>query len=205
MIPRETSLVHHAVPTDNELWEAVRQKGCATAFSKLYDRYWSTIYTTSFSYLKNAEQSEEITHDIFVNLWRRRHSLDIQSFPAYLRASARYRVYKNLKSEYSSPIQYIAAWDQVEAPSVGNGGEERIRQDEMQNHVSQILEGLPARCQEIFRLSRKDHLTNDEIAARLGISKRSVENQLTRALKQIRVHLRTIGICLSLLVKVFLN
>ena len=76
---------------DTELWEAV-VNGSSTAFSVLFDRYWSIIYKTVFSYIKDRCQSEEITHDIFLNLWRGRHTLIIRSFPAYLRTAARYHV-----------------------------------------------------------------------------------------------------------------
>lgn len=58
---------------------------------------------------------------------------------------------------------------------------------ELQEEIDQFLVKLPKRCQEIFCLSRRDNLSNDEIAARLEISKRTVENQLTYALHEIRL------------------
>ncbi len=180
------------VPDDSELWDAVQNSDSERAFSSLFNRYWSKIYTTTFSYLKNAEQSEEITHDIFINLWHRRHFLVIHSFSAYLRAAARYHVYKHMKAEKSSPVDFTSDWNKVEMPMVVNAGHEKIRHKEFEDGINQILLDLPPRCQEVFLLSRKDNLTNDEIANRLGISKRSVENQLTRALQHIRIRAKTL-------------
>ncbi|WP_090974092.1 RNA polymerase sigma factor [Parapedobacter composti] len=186
-----------AIRTDQQLWEAV-VNGSDSAFAVLFDRYWSIIYRTAFSYVGDKERSEEITHDIFLNLWRRRHVLEIQSFPAYLRAAARYHVYKCLKAEKISMVQYTADWEAIESPLVGNDGDETIRHIELEQDVDRFLVDLPARCKEIFLLSRRENLSNDEIADRLGISRRSVENQLTRALKHLRVRLKTLTFCILL-------
>ncbi len=186
--------------SDELLWDAVVTDS-DTAFSVLFDRYWSVTYKTAFSYLKDREQSEEITHDIFLNLWQRRHALSIQSFSAYLRASARYHVYKHLKSARSNIVDYTDDWETMGgAPSAGNDGEQRILQAEFEHEVEAYLVDLPARCREIFLLSRRDDLSNQEIADRLGISKRSVENQLTRALKHLRGQLKTlcIGVAITI-------
>src|SRR3546814_15198411 len=86
-----------------------------------------------------------------------------------------------------------------------NEGDERIRRSELESHVDQILPELPARCQEIFLLSRRDQLTNDEISDRLGISKRSVENQLTRALKHLRNHAKSLTVCAILFFTLLLS
>lgn len=183
---------------DSELWLAIT-KSDLKAFNVLFDRYWSSIYTTAFSYLKDPEASSEITHDIFLNIWNKRSELDIQSFKGYLTASARYHVYKRKKTIKSINIQYIEDYESLEAASVQNSGDEKVSYMELENKVDSFLNELPSRCREIFILSRKEHLSNDEIAQRLCISKRTVENQLTSALKYLRMSLRNIGIILIIL------
>lgn len=190
--------------SDAELWEAVTHNS-NSAFSLLFDRYWSVIYKTVFSYIKDNEQSEEITHDIFLNLWRGRHTLMVHSFPAYLRASARYHVYRFMKSAKASPISYVDDWDGIPAPKVINAGDERINAAELETDVDGLLMDLPIRCREIFLLSRKEDLTNDEIAGRLGISKRSVENQITRALKHLRIQLKALILIVYVALYVYLS
>ncbi len=71
-----------------------------------------------------------------------------------------------------------------------NDGESNIRYRELEKKVEEELEELPSRCREIFTMSRMQQLTNDEIAARLDISKRTVENQLTYALRHLRLSIR---------------
>ena len=77
-----------------------------------------------------------------------------------------------------------------------NQSDHRIKNQELLLELSHYLEKLPKRCQEIFYLSRMDNLSNQEIAGRLGISKRTVENQITTALKHLRSCFRQASIIL---------
>ena len=77
--------------------------------------------------------------------------------------------------------------------------EEKINYQELQQKLQMILDELPDRCREIFYLSRFQNLTNQEIADRLLISKRTVENQISRALQKISASIEVTTICVSLL------
>lgn len=176
---------------DHELWDKVQQTSCSLAFSFLFDRYWEILYSTAFSYLKDREKSEEITHDIFLNLWRKRTTLTIQSFPAYLRSASRYHVYKEFKKRSASKVVYSDELRELESVAVTNKGEDKLIYQDAEKYVDGGLKSLPVRCQEIYFMSRKESLTNDEIAYKLGISKRTVENQLTIALRHIRILIKT--------------
>lgn len=173
--------------TDPELWEAVK-KGSDLAFKTLYERYWSKVYTTAYAYLKDREICEDITHEIFLTLWMRRERLEISSLQAYLTSVSRYEVYRQLKLvknvyvENTEDLEYICP--------VNNDGESRLHQLDLKSAVHNFLELLPKRCREIFLLSREEHFTNQEIADRLSISRRSVENQITIALKHLRASLK---------------
>ena len=183
----------YTAQTDIALWTQVRDDSCTTSFSYLFDRYWSTVYSSSFRYLQDRERCEEITHDIFLNIWQKRANLHIESFPAYLRASARYQVYKELKKNKSAWLEYSEDLPEHDSLAVSNAGEEKLHYEEASRYIHDSLRSLPVRCQEIYALSRSEQLSNEEIAHRLGISKRSVENQLTVALRHIRIQLKTIG------------
>jgi len=180
-------------PYDAELWVAVKNDD-SKAFKVLFDRYWSSIYTTAHSYIKDQEICYEITHDIFLNIWNKRHTLDIQSFKSYLTTSARYHVYKRRQGVRSLQIQYIDDYSTVAEGSVQNTAEEKLNYQEMEAQISNYLEGLPKRAREIFLLSRREQLSNEEIAVRLDISKRTVENQITSALKHLRISLKHISL-----------
>jgi RNA polymerase sigma-70 factor (family 1) len=172
--------------TDSELWQAIALDN-SKAFDLLFERYWTMVYGTAFSYLKDADASSQIVQDIFLNLWQKRKSYSIGCFKNYLRSAARYHVYKQLKSRKSTILVYVEDYDAVGAfQQSQNEGDENLRYQELQQVVDYSLSQLPKRCQQIFTLSRTDHLTNEEVSKQLGISKRTVENQLTTALQLLR-------------------
>lgn len=71
---------------------------------------------------------------------------------------------------------------------LNNAGDEKIAKEDVQNMLTQIINALPSRCPDFFLRSRIENLTNTEIADKLSFSKRSVENQLSLALRHIRTH-----------------
>jgi RNA polymerase sigma-70 factor (ECF subfamily) len=145
--------------TDNELWEAVVSDS-SRAFVVLYNRYWHKLYQTAKKYLKDDTLAEEIVHDVFVALWQKRHTSNIIDFHEQV------------------PEQPMLA--------VVSEADVKLGYEDLQTELTNVLKQLPRRCQEIFWLSRVENLSNDEIAERLNISKRTVENQITIALKFLR-------------------
>jgi RNA polymerase sigma-70 factor (family 1) len=184
--------------TDSDLWLSISQDD-SKAFALLFDRYWSKTYRTAFLHLRDKVACTEITHDIFLNLWLKRASLNIESFPGYLAASARYHIFKHIKVAKAIPLQYIEDMEHTGKAMHHNNGDQKIQYEELMNKVESYLNDLPKRCKEIFILSRMENLSNDQIANRLQISKRTVENQITRALQHLRVSLEEVSVFLILL------
>ncbi|RFZ89998.1 RNA polymerase sigma-70 factor [Mucilaginibacter conchicola] len=172
---------------DIVLWNAVRHDD-ENAFKELFDRYWGRLYNTCNRYLKNRETSEELVHDIFLNLWDRRRNLEIICFENYLLNAVRYQAYNRIRAKKLA-VTYIDE-SQFHDAADASLADDRINEQELEQEVFAYMHQLPKRCQEIFRLSRFNNLSNDEIAAQLGISKRSVENQITIALKHLRLCLK---------------
>ncbi|WP_419700048.1 RNA polymerase sigma factor [Mucilaginibacter sp. NFX135] len=181
---------------DAELWLAIRSDD-EQAFAVLFDRYWLRLYKTALRYLKDREASEEAVHDVFLNIWNRRHELEIESFPNFLLTAIRYQVYNRLRA-VKSPVVLSISDDGISELLDHNKGESRISDQELLYELGQYLEQLPKRCQEIFQMSRIDHLSNQEIAGRLGISKRTVENQITMALKHLRGCFKHVSVIMAL-------
>jgi len=165
------------------------REGDSVSFNTLFDRYWEMLYSTVFSVCSDREVCSEIVHDIFLNLWLKREKLQIESFKAYILASARYHVYRHVKNAKKNSLEYRQDLE-YSTYSAMNDGELNIRYQDLEKSVDRELEELPRRCKEIFTLSRREQLSNDEIAARLDISKRTVENQLTHALRHLRLSMR---------------
>lgn len=185
------------LPSDATLLNLIKA-GDLDSFNILFERYWEKLFATAFSVCPDTEVCSEIVHDIFLNLWLKREKLQIEYFKGYITASARYQIYRHLKNIKRKSIEYRDDLDFGNLVAV-NDGESNIRYRELEKKVEEELEELPSRCREIFTLSRMEQLTNDEIAARLDISKRTVENQLTYALRHLRLSIRHFMIFLFVL------
>lgn len=176
--------------SDIDLWERI-SKDDEAAFKVLFQRYWSLLYTTLFYYIKDKDGCADVVHDIFISLWNRRHRLEIFSFKYYLTHAARYMAYKYLKANDNYEIELTPAIE-YRAGFSNNDADIKFTNEVLEQKLNKHLKDLPQRCREIFLLSRKDFLTNDEIALQLKISKRTVENQLTFALRHLRYALNDI-------------
>jgi len=178
-------------PSDLELLQNLLSND-QHAFNELFERHWSKVYAVSFRYVRDEEAALEITHDIFLNIWNKRHQLNISSFKSYVLTSASYhgiRKSQNLKATRLQYIEDYACYGEF-IPSKhlteNNTGEHKIEVEELNGMVNSLLEHLPKRCREIYLLSRNENLSITEISLKLNISKRTVENQLTIALKHLR-------------------
>jgi RNA polymerase sigma-70 factor (family 1) len=186
------------LPTDEELYCMVKT-GDRKAFNLLYDRYWEVVYKKAFSYLHDADAAGEIVNDIFLNIWLKRDKLNIITFKNYLTTAARYRVYNHLHTKKKNALMYVEDYDTLNVRSFSSQ-EESFSASEIYHRISRLLENLPKRCKEIFLLSRMDHLSNSEIAVKLDVSKRTVENQISKAVKHLRNNLRDVmGLLLLIL------
>jgi len=185
------------IPTDADLWESIKLDD-ERAFSTLFHRYSSRIYSNSYAYVKDREVCEQIVHDIFLTVWTNRKTLQIESFKNYLTSAGRYRVYKSINASKIIPIDYKEDLEDFANASVENTGFDRIAYNDLETELESYLKNLPKRSQEIFLMSRRQLMSNDEIASQLGISKRSVENQITHALKHLRISFNDITVVLIL-------
>jgi len=171
--------------SDLELWNKTVLDDPG-AFARLYDRHWASLFKTASHYSQDQNLAEEIVHDVFVTLWQRRKFLTINNFGNYISISTRYQILRKIKSGKISPIRYVENYNETAYEEINSHLTEKISQSDFEIELKSLLNGLPKRCCEIFFLSRVNQLSNTEIAEAFGISKPTVENQITHALKHLR-------------------
>ncbi|WP_374163860.1 RNA polymerase sigma-70 factor [Arcticibacter sp. MXS-1] len=171
--------------SDERLVELL-QRGEQKAFAEIYNRYWRVLYSSAYRRVKHAEASEEIVQDVFTKLWLNRVNLNIRtSTGAYLLTAVKYQVINYLEKEYVRRNYHNRiAWT---APDAVNSTEEEVHLRDLTRNLKSAVNSLPSKCRSVFTLSRMEYKTNREIAEALGISEKTVENQISRALKKIRV------------------
>ena len=177
--------------SDSELWDLIVLDD-DRAYVIFFERHWFKLYKALQYYHQDAMVCEEIVHNVFLNLWNRRKALNITDFKSYLKAATRYELFAYLKKNKLSLIDYHENLATENILATSNTASEKIMYADLESKLFQYLKVLPKRCQEIFILSRVQHLSNMQIAEKLGVSKRTVENQLTIALQSIRSNMKKI-------------
>lgn len=184
--------------SDHELWEAILNDD-SKAFSMLYDRYWLRLYKTACHYINDTDVCEEIVHDVFIIIWNKRMSLKIEHFASYLNAITRYEVFRHIKITRLSKLEYNENYAENLTGLAVNLGQIKLSEQDCEYMLKEYLRELPKRCREIFYMSKIQQLNNEEIAKRLGITKHTVENQLTFALKHLKTSIKDLFILLILM------
>ncbi|MFN8254582.1 MAG: RNA polymerase sigma-70 factor [Bacteroidales bacterium] len=155
------------------------------AFDELFRKYYRSLVLFALKITKNVEDAEEVVQDLFVILWEKRHHLEpIVSLKAYLYKS----VFNNSVHLYKKSIKQ-GKTNLTEATVIEENFDNLLEQTELEERIIQSIEQLPAECRKIFKMSRFDELKNREIAEQLNISVKTVETQMTRALRYLRKHL----------------
>lgn len=168
---------------------ALLQQGREQAFNEIYYRYWRLLFSLAAHKLQDQQVANELVQDVFVQLWKRREKLQITyGLKAYLAAAIKYRVYSYLASRQQSRRRSLDpdSIHKAYTPEI----EEQMDLQDLLVTIDQVVARLPERCRLVYQLSREAGLSHAEIADRLHISPKTVENQLTKALKSFRTALR---------------
>ena len=185
--------------TEKEYWKKI-QTGDELAFKKLYDTYWEGLFLKAQHGLDSFEMAQEVVQDIFTDLWVRRDKITIQkNIGAYLFAALKYRVLDTIRKQIVRD-KYVHSILKS-AQNHDNSTLDQIVYDDLHESISEAIQQLPKKCQEVFELSRFHHHSHREIAQKLGISEKTVENQITKALKFLKSHLNELIITFGLIIK----
>ncbi len=161
-------------------------EGNLLAFNALYNEYSGKLYRFAYGYLKSEEEAEELIQELFTIIWEKRAELKQEfSFESFLFTIAFNIIKKHFrtKSYLSNYFNVNAANDQDMYTS------QKITYNSLYQYIIELVNKLPERRREIFMKSRFQELSIKEIAEELKISHKTVENQLTEALKFIRTNL----------------
>lgn len=162
----------------------------------LYRLYWKNLYTSAYKILKDNETCQDIIQDIFIRIWHKRDQLNItHSIEAYLFASVRYDVYRKIRETK----RYEPIVDEMADTIAASKGLDAMEYKELESHIESVIDTLPAKCKEVYRLSRNELLSHKEIAEKLDISTNAVRNHINKALHYLRKSMHQLSIFLIML------
>ena len=168
----------------NADWHQLFQEDGEKAIEWLFKEHYSYLCRVVYKILPDANLVEDLVQEVFFELWRRKDRIHINlSIKAYLRRTA---VNKTLNFIRDQKVKF----DHEEKLPVLRSNSPTVNQtleaQELQEFIDQSIDQLPERCRIIFILSRFEDMSYKEIAAKLGISIKTVENQISKALKVLR-------------------
>lgn len=176
---------------DKSILQRLKQ-GDRVAFDLIFKLYWDPLLIYLSKLVKDRTDAEDLLQNIFVNLWNRSQSSEIQHLHTWLYGAARksalfyHRSQGNQKKLIATILDYI----QVEGFSVS----EQQQGKELQHIIDREIERLPKKMREVFLLSRQEQLSYKEIAERLNISDKTVKKQVNNALNILRSSLKKQGL-----------
>lgn len=163
------------------IWNGAEEE----TFRNLYDVYWERLFGMAYNRLQNTGDAEDVVQQVFINLWKNREQLqNIRSMEAYLACAVRYMVYniirhRLVKKQYFEHHLRKANW-------FDHSTENQLSFNELYRHLEAVITTLPPQCRLVFSMSRINGYSNREIAEKTGLSVRTVENHINKALKLIR-------------------
>lgn len=168
---------------EKDLLNAV-SRGDSKAFDLLFTSFYPKIERFLTGFLDSGEEAEDLAQDVFVKLWQNRSSLiHVDNLNAYLYRMAKNRLYDFIEKSrklHQQPMSVIPDIPAIETL------EEILFADELNELINLAIEKMPPQRKNIFRMSRKEGLSNEEIARQLHISRRTVETHISAALADIR-------------------
>jgi RNA polymerase sigma-70 factor (ECF subfamily) len=173
--------------TDNELLQAIR-KDDQKAFSELVSRYWKQMHMVAYARIRSLDATEEIVQSLFISIWDKRNTLDIQHLPSYLHAAVKNRVLNYVKSQLTERkhwdyySQFISHYDDVT--------EHDVEVNELMEVIETGMNQLPEKSKKIFKLHQFEGQSIAEIASSLNLSEKAIQYHIRQSSKQLRLHLK---------------
>ena len=175
----------------NDCLKNISEIDCSGSFRIVYDHYYKRLFRQALYYLNNNyDCAQEVVSDVFVALWQGRKILknvanpDAYLFIALKHATARY-VEKNFKQNHELLTENLP-----DIHYADNKSDNDIIDNELQEKYKEALNNLPPRCAEVFRLVREEKKKYSEVADILGISPKTVDNQMNKAVKLLYEQLK---------------
>ena len=170
---------------ENEHLAKRLKKGDVSSFNLIFNNYNQKVYNFCLRFLKDKNDAEEVTQEVFIALWQNRNKIDSKlSIVAYILSIARNQIYQVFRKSFykQAYVEYMV--NSLEKPDFLT--EDEVMFNELNSFMNYTIEKLPPKRKEVFILSRVDGLTYKEIARKLGITENTVDVQMRKALDFIR-------------------
>lgn len=177
--------IHLNSENEQSLFALLRQ-GDEKAFAQIYKSYWPELYNAAYKRLPEKEKCKDIIQNVFTDLWNRKGDLELANPAAYLHTSVKFQVLKQItrvpkNSSFSERFE-----TELISPLTTDSG---VLEKEAKKLVELYIQALPTKRKNIFVMHYYEGLSTANIAVRLNVSRKTVQNQLTTASHGLRFRL----------------
>lgn len=153
------------------------------AFQLIYNKYSDLMFDHAYRVLRDRDVCMDIVQEIFAWIWSNKEVLEINSLKPYLMGAVKFKV-ANFIRKGKIEESYIKNFQEIR--SSVSVIEQNIEFKELKALIEDHIKLLPAKCRQVFEMSRKEYLTNKEIALKMGISEKTVEMHISLAMRRLR-------------------
>lgn len=177
--------------------------GDKTAIDSIYSAYHKRIYAFAYSYLKVKDDALDVVHEVFMKLWENRHNIEpdtkLEAFVFTITRNTVLSIFRKKASEkkYLDNLSILTVTEDLNTLNL-------LDYQFLKESIDQLIENLPPKRKQVFLISRNEGLSNKDIAQRLGISEKTVEDHITKALAFLREKMNKMGLIASLFAYLFL-
>ena len=162
------------------------EQGSTRAFDVLFEKYWEDAYSEAYKRLKSYDDAKDIVQEIFTYIWINRQTIHIINFPAYLHIAIRNKVIKLITRQKQTHPFFSFLENTTEKNSQSDA---QLLRKEFFKTYEALLQTLPVKRQEIFRLRFQEDLPTKVISMQMGITRKTVQNQLGKAIETLKASL----------------
>ena len=176
--------------SDYELIKLMREKDDKHAFQLLYNKYWDKLYGIALLKVHNEDEVSDIIQDLFVTIWVKRKELNINTnVDLYLYRALKNRITNYYKKKYLTE-EKVNEFAGKNAGKTDAEAEGLCSYKEIEIIINKELESMPDKMKQVFLMSRDEQLSSKKISELLSISDQTVRNQISKAIKRIKITLQ---------------
>jgi RNA polymerase sigma-70 factor (ECF subfamily) len=174
--------------TDEQLMVFLKE-GNKKAFEEIYHRYWYKLFNVAYHETGTREEAEELVHDLFETLWKKRHEHTIRHLGSYLVVAIKHLSTNYIKSQITRRryLEYMILHDIRQSHST----DEVIQVGDLTKAVEEAMKKLPEKTYAVFKMSRFENQSVKSIAQQLSLSEKAVEYHISQSLKVLKDQLKS--------------
>ncbi|WP_109830090.1 RNA polymerase sigma-70 factor [Reichenbachiella versicolor] len=171
----------------SQIIESIKS-GNSQVYEEIFNQYYPPLVNLATGILKDKTLAEEQVQEVFIKLWERRSQLDVDmKLLPYLMVSVRNRCYNQSRNDAVAD-KYVSSQLQQYRDQIFNEEYSEFEESTI-DRLYQVIDQLPDKCKEVFKLSRFEHMSHREIAEKLSISTKTIENHITKAMKILKAEM----------------